>query len=349
MFLGCGNTKQNDEIDKQEILDLNVSNTNIIQESISKNLINLTASETTVKTNKVVSLRTETYPSIVEYQWWDENGDLLSCNPETTWTAPDHAGHYTLTLTVFDAHHTPTHKNIKITVEIDTSTVLPDKADETPIVRPSGDSNFLAIHRLLEYANNGLIHNVTYICIGDSTRAKSKHHGRYIFHDIRDRLKQYNVKSHLLARAGHEISQFVDESAYPTWRDTVALIPGNGQNCIVDICLGINDYWNLDSETIKPNIRAAIRKIRARKPQTHFVLTMPNRVYDDKYMTNKLKYFYQSLAKELGLPLNNIVRGVMPTQDSTPYRWYRDDGFNVHMSREGQDLVAQFILENLLP
>ncbi len=234
----------------------------------------------------------------------------------------------------------------------DTSAISTDspiiKEVKAPII-PDDDGTFSPIHTLIANANQGLISDVTYICVGDSTRAESRHNGQYLFYELEDELRQYNVNSHLLARAGHQAKQFAYEDATPSWRDVVAYIPADGENTIVDISLGINDCWDDKKYSIKRSIRKAINNIKSEKPKTHFVLSVPNRVYDDRAMTNFLRDIYVELSEELKIPLNNLIDDLMPTKSSTPYSWYRDDGFNVHLSRTGQSVVAQFILGNMLP
>ncbi len=344
LFSGCGSTTANEtsSTDTNEQPSIKVGDKSQNVPISSK--IRLSKDTNRVKPNEIIELSTDNNPNILEYQWWDEQGNLLGTTPTTSWEAPSHAGIYNITLTVIDQNNKSFYTSVNITVEAPEI----NQNKQTP-VQPTNDGSFLAIHQLISNANQGLISNATYICVGDSTRAESKYQGQYLFYTLRDSLKQYNVKSYLLAKAGHEIKRFVDESDTPTWRDTVALIPGNGENTIVDISLGVNDYWNMNPASIKPNIRTAINKIRAIKPQTHFILTMPDRVYNNEKMTDDLRRIYIELAQEMHLPLNNVVDGVMPQQSSTPYSWYRNDGFNVHLSREGQRVVAQFILGNMLP
>jgi len=216
-------------------------------------------------------------------------------------------------------------------------------------ILPSKDRSFSSIKKLIEASGNGIIGNVTYICVGDSTRANSHYGGVYVFTDIRDRLDDYNVVSYLHARAGHKAEEFNrDYGASPTWKDVVSDISDDGKNTIVDISLGINDSWGGDG-SFKYYLKSAINKIKNYKPNTHFILTMPDRVYGNSIMTNEIKQQYQELSYELHLPLVNIVEDVMPSQDSTSYNWYRHDGFNVHLSREGQRRVANDILSHILP
>jgi lysophospholipase L1-like esterase len=344
LFTGCGTPTPSKESFAQNNHKPSINVGDKSKDIVISSKIRISKDTNSVKPNEIIELSTDSNPNIIEYQWWDENGNLLGTTPTTSWEAPNDAGTYNITLTVIDTNHKSIYTSVNITVE------APEvKPNQPTPVNPVNNGSFSAIQQLISYANQGRISNATYICVGDSTRAESKYQGQYLFYALRDSLRQYNVKSYLLAKAGHEIKRFVDESDTPTWRDTVALIPGNGQNTIVDICLGINDYWNMSPSSIKPNIRTAIAKIRARKPQTHFILTMPDRIYNNEVMTNDLRRIYIELSRELHLPLNNVIDDVMPQQSSTPYSWYRNDGFNVHLSREGQRIVSQLILGNMLP
>jgi lysophospholipase L1-like esterase len=76
---------------------------------------------------------------------------------------------------------------------------------------------------------------------------------------------------------------------------------------------------------------------------------MPNRAYDNDEMTSDIQNEYYLLSRELGIPLVDVVGELMPTKEATPYSWYRDDGFNVHLSLKGQYKVAELILSKILP
>ncbi len=225
------------------------------------------------------------------------------------------------------------------------------EAKECNIEKPNFTGEFKDIKTLIYNAKHGVITDATYICVGDSTRADDgKHGGQYLYYQLRDTLKQYNVSSHLLAKSGHTMRDFAGDIFEPNWKNAVNLIPNEGEHSIVDISLGINDVWNSNiKDKIGENIKKAINKIRMYKPMTIFVLTMPDRNYGDEENTQIMRVAYIETARELNLPLNNVIDSLMPTQEETSYDWYKKDGFNVHLSREGQKLVADFILQNILP
>ncbi len=213
---------------------------------------------------------------------------------------------------------------------------------------PKNDGSFEDIKNLLALSKAGEISGVKYICVGDSTRAISKYNGEHLFYEIRSKLYEYRVNSILLARPGHTAKEFLDGGNHPTWQDVVSQIDGDGRKTIVDISLGINDVWE-GYNHYATYIYNAIQKIRAYKPNVHFMLTMPDRIYNSDDFTNMLRDDYIALSRELSLPLNNVIDDLMPTREQTPYSWYRDDGFNVHLSMEGQHVIAQYILRNMLP
>ena len=223
-----------------------------------------------------------------------------------------------------------------------------ENQNKSDMILPSHDRSFSAIKRLIEASKNGDIDGVTYICVGDSTRANSSYEGVYVFTQVRDRLDNFGVESQLHAKAGHTAYEFDSDGTSPTWRDVVYDISDDGRSTIVDISLGINDSWK-GTGNFKYHIKSAINKIKSYKPNTHFMLTMPDRVYGNSGMTNNIKRQYQELSYELHIPLINIVEDIMPSQDSTSYSLYRHDGFNVHLSREGQRRVANDILLHILP
>ncbi len=224
---------------------------------------------------------------------------------------------------------------------------------ETPpiIERPTFSGEFKNIKALINDSKDGFITDATYICVGDSTRADDgKHGGQYLYYQLRDTLKKYNVSSHLLAKSGYTMRDFAEDIFHPSWSDAVNLIPNNGENAIIDISLGINDAWNANIQyKIAMNIKTAIQKIRAFKPMTKFILTMPNRHFGNEENTQIMRSAYMKVAKELNIPLNNTIDSLMPTQEDTLESWYKKDGLHVHLSREGQKLMADFILKNILP
>jgi hypothetical protein len=185
--------------------------------------------------------------------------------------------------------------------------------------------------------------------VGDSTRAISSHGGQYLFYEIEEALDEYNVESVLLAKAGHEAREFAEASSSPTWQDVVNATPGNGSTTIVDISLGINDMWSNASGQINENLKTAITNIQASKPNVHFILTMPNRKYNDDGFTQTLRNKYIALSEELNIPLINVVDELMPTAAETSFDWYKDDNMNVHLSLLGQHLIAELVLSKILP
>jgi hypothetical protein len=239
------------------------------------------------------------------------------------------------------------------------SVITPDptpspKPEPEPEIKPDPvptfTGKFAKVKTLIDNAQKGKIKNATYICVGDSTRAESpKYNGQYLYYELRDTLSNYNVKSKLFARAGHEARQFANASATPTWQQVASSIEGDGSTTIVDISLGINDVWNQAGSMLEGNLRYAINSIKSQKPNTIFMLTMPNRQYGNDYNTNQWKSVYLKLSREMNIPLNNIVDSLMKTDSSTSYSWYNNDGLNVHLSLSGQHLIANFILQNILP
>ncbi len=215
------------------------------------------------------------------------------------------------------------------------------------------DSKFDTIRSLIQLSSTDEKNDVNYICIGDSTRAESNEHkGEYLFYEIRDKLKEYNVTSHLIAKSGMSAKEFLNTKNEKNYKDAIDVIPSKGENSIVDISLGINDVWKYNDssvESIKFSIKSIIEKIKDKKPDTNFMLTMPNRNMGKEDATQIYKDIYIQLADELNLPLNNVIDELMPTKDETNEDWFRKGDGSVHLSRDGQHAVAQFILRNILP
>jgi hypothetical protein len=82
------------------------------------------------------------------------------------------------------------------------------------------------IQELIDLSQKGTLENVTYICIGDSTRAISQDtEAQLLFDNIALSLDNYRVTSYLQARGNHTLDDFINETISPTWSQTVALIP----------------------------------------------------------------------------------------------------------------------------
>ncbi len=187
--------------------------------------------------------------------------------------------------------------------------------------------------------------SVTYICVGDSTRASSYHEGQYLFYELYNALSKEGITPVLMASSGQSLHAFNTGDGYPTVSDVIARIPEDGSSTIVDISLGINDRYH-DSSVIRRDLLQSIQKIRRYRPETNFILTTPNRLYYEPELTQKLRNVYHDSAEELYIGLNSVVDSLMPSVDSTPREWFQEDG--IHLSREGQHEVAQFILENMI-
>jgi lysophospholipase L1-like esterase/regulator of extracellular matrix RemA (YlzA/DUF370 family) len=208
--------------------------------------------------------------------------------------------------------------------------------------------SFKPIKKFIQNAKDKKITDATYICVGDSTRAYSNRNGHYIYEDIKYKLKEYNIKSILQARSGYMINDFLNTKKDVNWKTIVNKIKSDGSNTIVDICLGINDVMNQDPSVsnLKSRLTTLIQKIQNQKPNTHFILTMPNRSLKNDNATNKYIALYKEEAKELSLPLNNVIEELMPTEKATKSYWYID---NLHLSPSGQHYVSKFLLKNMLP
>jgi len=268
------------------------------------------------------SSSTDTDGNITEYKWLDETNSTIATTADVNVTISTE-GNYPISLIVTDNLGASDRKTIMITV-----------------TKPTGP--FGTIKSII---NSG---NATYICVGDSTRAAgAPYDGGHLFNRMKTSLDTYNVDSVLLARAGREAKQFneANDSKFPTWRDVVNHTPSNGDTTIVDISLGINDLFI--GTDIKTQLQEAIAKIRAQKPNTHFMLTMPNpqdptALNNDGTYDQLLKSAYTSLSSEMGLPLVNVI-------DSGLSFVYQNDTVHFHMVRTTQEAVADFILSKILP
>ncbi len=233
--------------------------------------------------------------------------------------------------------------------------------DQESIQKVTYDNN---AQERIALSKEGVLKDVTYICIGDSTRAISDvTEAQLLFEQVASSLANYHVTSYLQARGSHTLEDFIYERISPTWSDVVALIPNEGESTIVDISLGVNDLFALHVTTtdeipaavatIKARLREAIALVKNKKPKTTFFLTSPNpsrvwgqgaQIYQDAYI---------QVAQEDGYLFVNFVDNIMPSRDSDPVAfdaWYRDDPEDeIHFSRYGLEQVANYILSIILP
>jgi lysophospholipase L1-like esterase len=222
------------------------------------------------------------------------------------------------------------------------------------IVSNTNSNSFNDIKEIIKKSKEKEIKDATYICIGDSTRARSdKYHAEYYFDMIKERLDNYNLNSILFARIGFQAKQ-LDESSVRGMKivDLLNKIPSDGNSTIIDISLGINDGWEGNINNTKTYLTNIIHKIYISKPNTKFMLTTPSRIRSETDTTNKLQKTYKDLSKELNLPLNNIIEEFMPSNNTTDLSLYRKINENrydnVHLSQHGQILIAEYVLSNIL-
>ena len=241
---------------------------------------------------------------------------------------------------------TPTTKNGTID---DNNT----QVDNTPVFDNT-------IQELLYSAQNGTVENVTYICIGDSTRARSEDDRAHLLFDrVALALEDYNVTSHLLARGNHTLDDFIHGDVSPTWAETANLIPNEGETTIVDISLGVNDFFALNissnaqfagaTQAIKDKLIEAINMIKSQKPQTTFLLTAPNPSKVWEQATQIYLKAYKEVANENDYIFINFIDDIMPAYNEVGFSdWYRENN-EIHFSVYGLYKVADYILLNILP
>ncbi len=231
-------------------------------------------------------------------------------------------------------------------------------------VAPLFEGPFAQIQQLIQDSKDGLVDDVTYISVGDSTRAiANDYKGGELFLAVQSTLSQYGVKSYLDAVAGHTLRRWnnYDENVStnePIWKTTVAKIPGDGASTILNLSLGINDarYYGDGGEVerIKFHMNQALDKVLAQKPQTHIMLTMPEKLIGLDSKSVAIKQAYEEVARERGLPLINTMDILFSGGDDlTLYR--ADDAqeygenIRVHLSSKGQRFVSDLILSKILP
>jgi len=310
---------------------------------------NMTVNKTSLNAGEVLSLdasrSTDSDGTITSYEWLTQDNELLGTQKTTTWTAPSlaQAKVYKITLIVTD------DEGAKDSISLD---VIVNAYDDVK-------TPFSTIRTLISSGN------ATYICVGDSTRngppspyynanANPLYATPFVFDTIKASLDDYNVNSILLTRQGHEAKQFNLGTQSPTWEDVVSRIPTDGSTTIVDISLGVNDLFSAENNyagsasDITTDITAAINKIKAQKPNTLFMLTMPNP--EDPASSSATDYdeilrsAYVELSTTLNLPLVSIMDNINFTS-----AMYQNDLVHFHLVPSAQQQVANFILTKILP
>ena len=229
--------------------------------------------------------------------------------------------------------------------------VFNDASETTPLPQqnfypygkaPTSTDSFTDIKAILKRAG------ATYINVGDSTRADDPHyHNGEIFAQVSAALGG-GVDSHLQATPGHTAKVWNGEGDSLTWRQTLGEIPNDGSTTVVNIALGINDmrYFG-DKKALKSDLLAGVEKILAQKPATHFMFTMPNRMVgleSDAYIQ-----VYKELAQRFPMVSTEAIfaSGDLALYRAEDAQEYGED-IRIHLSKEGQDRIAQAVLAHIL-
>ena len=269
--------------------------------------------------------------SVSNYKWY-VNDTLFSEDAYASFETPSEEETYTITLTVEDDEGSLLKASTQIVV----------RASDIPT--PSYDVSFSTIRNLI--ANNS---GVTYICYGDSTRSNSQYNNHYVFENIKDSLSAYGVSSINKSVTGIRASDAANSSSpYTNWSDLLYIIDGSGENTILDISLGINDFDEIPDEQIKNHLKKIVTSIRASKPYTHFILTVPSRtLYDAEGMSNRLITIYRSLSTELQIPYINVPAEAMPLSQLSS-DWYIQGDYT-HLTQNIQRNISNLILSKIRP
>ena len=350
LFTGCGSTTTPSG---RPQTDITVAKADAdAYEVIPSQEVHLTAKNSTV-TNDVT------------YTWVDINGNLLGNTQNITWTAPAQEGNYTIVLILNYQKSNQSTNAITITVE---NSIL-----------DINDSTFGTIQEMIRRSKNGQLADVTYICVGDSTRAYTVlpentdytkldryNHSEKIFEDINNSLQNYAVDAYLMSEGGLEFKTFLGGDPYDSndsreWikiQDVIALIPGDGNTTIIDISLGVNDLSGLHSlygfqedrlrNDIKDMMRTTIYQFRQAKPKVKIMLTSPNPYRDWQSGGRVYQDAYKEIAQEEHLPFANFVDEKMPAFGTDAFLSLYHD--NIHFSINGGiKKLSTFLKEKILP
>jgi hypothetical protein len=279
----------------------------------------------------------------------DVDGDITAKIKHVSTVDTTAEGNYTVTYRVSDE----ANNTAVLTREVEVKA--------PPVIPEAFSGAFADIKTLLQGSKDGTFSDVTYISIGDSTRAVGEYGGGEIFANIKTALDSYHVNSILEAKSGHtlrEWNNYNDEynSTY-TWEKTVENISGDGNHTIVNISLGINDarYFGDGGESVRMQFQMneVLVKILDKKPNTHFMFTMPHKLIGFDAKVTEIKAAYEALADARGIPLIDTMSAFPTADDLTLYRDEdaADYGNNkrIHLSSKGQGLVSELILKTILP
>ena len=197
----------------------------------------------------------------------------------------------------------------------------------------------------LAYFNNT---DVTLVIVGDSIRASN---GQGVYKTIKKRMRELGVNVKLSAQSGlkaeHWSKTNVHQENFITVDDTIALIPGDGTNCIVDISLGLNDQ-TATSEQLKTYIVNGINKILNDKPNCLINVTsvhfLPNEMHS---LTNKkIEETYEELRKTNKYGCIDMQKSVFNNIDTDEI--YMISSGNIHPNIDGQELIANVYLKHFI-
>lgn len=284
-----------------------------------------------------------------------EDGDITP-NIKVTGSVDTHReGNYTLTYSVTDSGGKAAQVRRTVIVK------------QVDIATPAKD--FDDIKALFRASKNGLIEKVTYIVVGDSTRAVSvKNNSQRYFNHLEQAFERFSVDAILMARGSHELRQFLDATAHPTVDEVIEKIPNDGETTVIDLSLGVNDFLALNQErvdnnlggfsknrarfkqVIKERLLKAIDEIRVARPKTTIMLVTPNPFKKWEDATDLMVEIYKEVADEKHLPLADFVddemHGAKTTEEGDYDEWYRD---GIHFSDKALDILSNYIAGKILP
>lgn len=189
---------------------------------------------------------------------------------------------------------------------------------------------------ILNNSKNGIT-QANYFLVGDSTRHQ---HGYPLFRLLRDVLKNdYNVNCRIQALSGLKTAYW--SGVEPELQNTgvtvdglIKIIPGTGENCIVDIALGINDSDKSLDEMVK-YYTTGVKKLRDAKPDVTVIFTSPNML--DSSNEKRLSEYVAKLSTIDTHYTIDAHNNVM----SEPFAGYYDDGW--HPNIDGYRAMASYI------
>ncbi len=201
------------------------------------------------------------------------------------------------------------------------------------------------VKMLLLAAANGENKNVQYMVSGNSTRDNE-------FNEMIDyyteQFRKINVELIDNACSGQSCKNWISgEGGYPTdLSDAISSTNGNGENTIMEFSYGLNDWRDIDEQTVpafKKRLSHGIELYLDAKPEATVILTVPVTTgWAERGVV--LTQAFEELADSLGLLLIDVTVATIGVHGNPAY--YED---STHPNKWGSRRIVNYITDQILP